>query len=201
MSWEKNTYDKLRQNSQPSFNRSQGGASGPFEAMKTQDKADNAAQASRRNMTPPVRVEFPSHLYIPEGAQNIDLRRLATIPAATVNDVIMRFKCPAGAITRFIGYAIFNDGALASDFSFLPNVDGARVFPYHGDPLDNYRISLGLAPDFGSNSVIPCQLALMPEQEIVWYVSNASAVAVDMGVRMIGYFDSTQRLTTPSFGG
>jgi hypothetical protein len=41
----------------------------------------------------------------------------------------------------------------------------------------------------------------MPEQEIVWYVTNISGVPTDMGIRMVGYFDTTQKIVTPRFGG
>jgi len=171
-----------------------------LQATQLQSSKDTAAAAAR-SLSKPQEVAFPSHLYTPAGAQSLDLRKLTTVPAATVRAEFFRFKSPPGVVTRFLGYGIYNDGALASNFSFEPLVDGNRVFPYHGDPSDGYRISLGLSPDLSVNSIIPCQLALMPEQEIVWYVTNNDAVAADMGVRMVGYFDTSQRITTPRFGG
>lgn len=201
MTWNKNPFEKASSLSEASFNQSGSGGNSDFsQAMKMQDDKSVKAQAAR--VAPrPIPVELPSHLFIPSNVQNLDLRKLATVTAGTVKAEFMRFRCPPGATTRFIAYAIFNDGALASDFRFDPEVSGNRAFPYHGDPTDNFRIALGLAPDLGNNSLIPCQLTLMPEQEIIWYVTNSSAVDTDMGIRMVGYFDTTQRLVTPRFGG
>ncbi len=163
----------------------------PKEAKKAMQKASAA----------PMPVAFPNHIFIPAGAQSLDLRKLATVTSPTTKAEFMRFKSPAGVVTRFISYAIYNDGALASNFKFEPEVSGNRVFPYHGDPTDNYRIALGLAPDLSVNSLIPCQLVLMPEQELIWYVTNTSGVDTDMGVRMVGYLDTAQKMVTPRFGG
>lgn len=202
MSWDSNNpYTKNRELREPSFNNSgTGGNKDLFQAARVEDKKD--AKANQARVKPrPTAVEFPNHLFMPANVQGLDLRKLATVSNGTNKAEFMRFKCPAGATAKFISYAVYNDGNTAADFKFEPEVSGARVFPYHGDPTDNFRISLGLAPDLGNNSLVPCQLTLMPEQEIIWYVTNTSGVAADMGIRMVGYFDTTQRLVTPRFGG
>jgi len=202
MSWDNSDpYKRHRDLREPSFNNSgTGGNRDAFGATLPQDKADFKKNQARVNPRPQA-IELPPHLFMPPNVQNLDLRKLATVNNATNKAEFFRFKCPAGAVARFISYAVYNDGNFAADFRFEPEVSGNRVFPYHGDPTDNFRISLGLAPDLGNNSLIPCQLTLMPEQEIIWYVTNNSGVDADMGVRMVGYFDTTQRLVTPRFGG
>jgi hypothetical protein len=201
MSWDQNPFDKRRNLIPPTFNQSGTGGNRSFtEATLPEDKKEQKDREARINPKPTA-VELPHHLYIPANVQNLDLRKLATVSNGTNKEEFFRFKCPPGATTRFISYAIYNDGDLAGNYKFEPEVSGARVFPYHGDPTDNFRLALGLAPDLGNNSLVPCQLTLMPEQEIIWYVTNLSGVATDMGIRMVGYFDTTQRLVTPRFGG
>ena len=193
-------YDKARLR-QPMANNSGGGGNlDVFNAVAITDNSEQkkVIQQMKREAT---LVDLPRHLFIPEGASSIDFRRLATIGAGSVKQLLMRFTAPPGSITRFISYGIFNDGLAAVDFEFLPLVDGARVFPYHGDPMDNYKISLGLSPDLSNSSLIPCQLTLLPNQVLEWYVTNTSGVDTDMGIRMVGYFDAAEKQVTPRFGG
>lgn len=199
-----NPFERYRRNfnqNLPTANPEQpvGGNDDVFGAMATTDKgtAAKAAQAAAKR-TP---VEFPPHLFIPDGAQSLDFRRVANIPSPTTNYELFKFVAPPGAVTRFISYGIFNDGLIASDYNFLPLVDGSRIFPYHGDPSDNFRIYLGLGPDLSNTSMIPCQLYLQPGQVLQWLVTNTSGVDCSLGVRMAGYFDTAQRRVTGRFGG
>jgi hypothetical protein len=195
MSWKKGPFDKykagfdLKRQGGSGFSKSTT-ANSPEEIQKRQEEANLSSQP----------VEFPRHLYTPEGAQTIDIRKVCLV-AAGDTDEILRFKAPQGSITRFTHYGIFNDGALEDDFQFLPLVDGRRAFPYHGDPAEDFRISLGLGPDLTNNSMIEATLALSPTQEIVWSAVNNSAVAVTMGVRMKGYLDFSQRMVQTRYGG
>lgn len=145
-------------------------------------------------------IELPPHLFIPEGAQSIDARRLSTVTAGTNKALFMRITCPAGYLCRIISYAIYNDGLLEQDYEFLPMVSGIRVFPFHGNPVNNYKIALGLAPDLSNSSLIPCQLTLQPLQSLEWYVTNTSAVDTEMGLRVVGYLENSIGVTTPRFG-
>lgn len=175
-----------------------GGNRDPFNVAATTDdpKAWRAPE-----VTHPTPIAFPPHLYIPEGAQGIDIRKVVSVAPATVDATLFEFIAPAGALTHFISYCIFNDGDDAANFEFFPTVDGHRVFPYHGDPALKYKIYLGLAPDFSNGSAIPCQLTLQPNQKLRWGITNTSAVATSMGVRMVGYFDTSGLRTTKRFGG
>lgn len=145
-------------------------------------------------------VEFPRHLYTPEGAQTVDIRKVCLVaPGAT--ETILTFTAPQGSVTRFTHYGVFNDGLIETDFQFIPTVNERRIFPYHGDPNDSYRISLGLGPDLTNNSLIEATLALAPGQVLKWIAVNNSAVAVTMGVRMKGYLDFSQRSVQARYGG
>ena len=193
-------YDKSKLR-QPMANSSgTGGNLDAFNAVAVSDK-DEQKQQMKQMKREATLVELPRHLYIPEGASSIDFRRLVTLAAGSTNELLMRFVAPNGSITRIISYGIFNDGASAADYEFSPRVDGARVFPYHGDPMDNYKIALGLGPDLNNSALIPCQLTLLPGQVLEWIISNTSSVDTVMGVRMVGYFDAAEKLVTPRFGG
>ena len=140
------------------------------------------------------RLETSPDLFVPAGAQSLDIRVAADIAAGTVTPTsIMSFTCPIGAMTHFLAYAVFSDGTLAANQEFIPRANGSRAFPYQGDPNDNFKINLGLAPDLSNNSLIECQLTLNPGETIEWFVKNLNAVDVAMGVRMRGYVDYEQK--------
>ena len=177
-------YDKSRLRHPMANNSAGGGNLDVFNAVAITDNSEQkkAIQQMKREST---LVDLPRHLFIPEGAASIDFRRLATIGAASVKQLLMRFTAPPGSVTRFISYGIFNDGLSAADYEFLPLVDGARVFPYHGDPMDNYKISLGLSPDLSNAALIPCQLTLIPNQVLELYLKNNISVNNDMGFSIV----------------
>jgi hypothetical protein len=147
-------------------------------------------------------VDFPRHLFIPEGAEGVDLRKVVVMSSGPAYAQLMRWQAPVGAVTRFIKYGIFNDGDNAAFFDFKPTVNGNRILRYHGEPMadGSYHIALGLAPDFSDGSMMPCQLTLQPNDILEWQILNTSGVDTSMGVRMVGYFDTQQIRVTPKFG-
>lgn len=150
-------------------------------------------------------VAFPQHLFPPAEAQTIDIRRMCTITPDANFQLLMEFN-PAsygikGAAIRLTHYGIACDGELEVNFEFLPTVNGARIFPFHGDPQNNFRMNLGLAPDLSDNSLIAAELYLRSQDVLRWYVKNNDTVDADMGVRMKGYLDTTQKTVSARFGG
>jgi hypothetical protein len=155
-------------------------------------------------------VEFPRHLYPPEGAKGIDIRRVCTVTAGTTDDLIMRFVCPQGTVAHFTHYSVYNDGLILEDFEFVPLVNGSRVFPYHGTPIDipgtngrqqKFLISLGLGSNLSNANLVNGEIILQPLQKIEWRVKNLGVVDAIMGVRMVGYFDPAQGVLSSRFGG
>lgn len=160
-------------------------------------------QASQNKATQsqaPMPVILPPHLYTPNGAQSIDIRRAARVLDGVQNVEFMRFTAPEGSQVHFIAYSIFSDGTLASTQEFVPRVNGKRVFQYHGDPNDNYKMNLGLGPDLSNQNTIQCQLTLQPRDVLTWHLTNTSGVEVAMGVRMIGYIDSSLKRVSGNRG-
>ena len=166
--------------------------------VSQQDIENQAANSA--NIETPLNVSLPPNLFVPESAQSVDIRRLAQVPPGTSTDLIV-FTAPQSVSTMFIGYAIFSDAFDFNLINFLPTVNGSRIFPFHGDPQLNYKIGIGLAPDFSSGSLIPCQLKMNPGEVLRWTFTNNDVVAVAAGVRMSGYVDSSIVRKNPRFGG
>lgn len=146
---------------------------------------------------------FPPHLSPPPGAYTVNFIALATVPAATAEPglVLWEYTHDTDNILRFTHYAIFNDGLLATATYFKPTINGNRIFQYHGNPMDNFRISLGNAADMNNASLNPVNIELRKGQTISWRVVNTGAVDSDMGVRMVGYIDSSIKRSANRFGG
>lgn len=167
-------------------------------AMSATEQAEKIEQAAQYIQP----VEFPRYLYVPEGAEGIDLRSVWNVPPATIDFEMIRFVAPPGSVTRFIAYGVFNDGDVLANYDFKPFVNGNRVFRYHGQLLPSglYKIGLGLGPDLSNASLVNCQITLNPGDIFSWFVTNISLVDTSMGVRMVGYFDTQQIRVTPKFG-
>ena len=145
-------------------------------------------------------ITLPRHLHLPEGARSIDIRRLAVFSPGS-NTLLMSFQAPEGSTVMFTHYGIFNDGLDASLLEFVPTVNFQRVYPFQGDPMDNFKINLGLTVDLGNNALIEAPLQVNPGDTVRWTCVNNALVDVIMGVRMKGYIDSTSQRTTRAFGG
>ena len=187
----------------PTFNQS--GDGGNRDVLNATSVNNTGEQQKRKDEQKQSRtpIDLPGHIFpfMPEGVQPLDFRKLCLVTPATIKLPFLTFTAPEGTRTVFQAYAIFSD-ALNSDLSeFIPEVDGQRVFPYHGDPTNNFKMSLGLAPDISNNALIPAQLILEPRQTITFFVTNTDTVDVAMGVRLVGYFDASAKRVTPRFGG
>lgn len=148
-----------------------------------------------------VQVDFPRHLFIPEGAQSIDITRVCLALPGTINEELMSFTAPDGGITNFIAYGVFTDAEFAQFVEFSPRVSDLRVFPFHGDPNNNFRINIGTGPDLSNNSLKSAHIVIQPRQTFRWLVTNTDTLTRTMGVRMTGYFLSSQTIETTRFGG
>lgn len=152
-------------------------------------------------------IEFPKHLFLPSGSESLDLRKLVTMGANTLNPVsVLRFQVPKGRFGVITGYSIYSDVELEEDVEFIPRVDGKRVLQYHGNPnfinangAESTRLSLGLAPDL--STLIPCYIRLKEQQVIEFLSYNKSSVDSYVGVRIAGYLDSSNKYEQNKFGG
>lgn len=131
-------------------------------------------------------VDFPSHLYVPANGESVDIRNVASLIAGEEFE-LLRYECPKGASTNFISYAIFNDALLFADVEFIPTVNGVRILPFHGNPAENYKLALGVAPDISNASSIPCLVSLNPGDILRVVARNNALVSTIMGFRFSGY--------------
>jgi hypothetical protein len=143
---------------------------------------------------------LPRHLYRPFNAQSVDLRNLLELDAGATARVL-EFECPKSSSVVFTGYGVFSDAFLEQDIEFLPKVNGKRIFPYHGNPGNNFKIALGLAPDLANSALIECYLLLRPGDVLTWDIVSSSAVTLSAGVRMKGYLDAANLQIEQQFGG
>ena len=163
----------------------------------TPDTFDPATETAPQPLDQPViedesqevPVTFPKHLFIPANAEPVDIRKLVVVPAGTIDAELFSFTPQEGQNLIFTHYGILNLSLDASLTEFLATLEGHKLFPFHGDPTDSFRLSLGLSTDLGENSLVNIQLNLSPNQTIRWGLTNNSAVSVVMGVRMKGYID------------
>ena len=153
-------------------------------------------------------VDFPRHLYPPENVKTLDIRINRAMAIGDVFNLIdfQPNKLGIMGAVYITHYAIFNDGLLEADYSFLPTINGLRIYPYHGNPQNtrnpgNFLISLGLAPDLANYALIPGFVVMNPEDRLVWQATNGSAVITDMGVRVVGYVDQSAIRVTQNYGG
>lgn len=174
--------------------------------------ADRVAEQAEQD--DPTSVSFPRHLYPPQGVQTIDIRIVQLLNPGEIVDLIT-FRPLDKGITSAVyitQYAVFNNGLLESQYSFLPTIQPGsggrrqRIYPYHGNPNNtlspgNFLISLGVAPDLSDYSLLNGYLVMNPPDTLRWQASNMSAVPTAMGVRVVGYVDSSTLRTSQQSGG
>lgn len=170
-----------------------------FDAVITADGTDSAATKTRYDN--PVPVLFPRTRSAPEGAETVDIRRIAVL-APLESITLFSFTCNPGTTSVFFGYALFTDALSNGDVLWLPTIDNRRILAYHGDPATGYTINLAIGIDLSEAASIPCQIFMQPGQVLRWQITNQSVTnQVSMGVRMTGYLDVGQQLTSSKIGG
>lgn len=189
----------------------QGGRENPFQLRdvsktpsrsKPQEQVDVPASGPGREMAErAVPIQFPLNFYPPERSESVDLSRLINVPAGTTRALLLEFQAQEAQTVIFYRYGIFTDALDADLVQFFPTINNKRVLRYHGDPQNDYRLSLSLGPNLNEANMKPCQLFLKPGDTLQWHVTNNDAVDAPMGVRMTGYVDVSKKRTTFPFGG
>lgn len=150
-------------------------------------------------------VSFPDHLFIPKGAESVDVRILQEIPRNTLDrQRLVTLKAKQGESIFIIAYAMYTDAEFAKDIEFFFKQDKSRILRYHGVPNDElnptaYNMSLGVSAYLDNAALIPCQIVIGAGQELTIDVVNCDPdLDTPMGVRLFGYVmknNSTQRPT------
>jgi hypothetical protein len=174
------------------FDQSSSGLDQPLKVFSATSGSDPQTVAKRAaaSSLDPIAVDLPPHLYIPSTAQSIDISNLVTVDPGTTEEVL-RFVAPQGNTTQFIGFVIYTNAIDFSAIQFTPTVNTNRVFPYQGNPMQNFKIGLAITGDLGQNGIRYAQLRMQPSDVLSWTVTNSGTAPFAAGVRMIGYADST----------
>lgn|GEM_PF-2198078 len=179
-------------------------ASDPFASVAPM--SPETFEESRNRYEFAVPVILPRTTYAPEGARTIDFRRVISVPAGAVNVDLMGYVCLPSATTVVYFYGLILPAGGFPDVEWHPTVDDQRVLQYHGSPGANVspnpatHLNTATGIDFSAPSLARCQLLLQPGQALRWRVTNNTVAPVDMGVRMVGYMDSSQQLLSSKFG-
>lgn len=181
------------------FSNTVGGGPSPFTATRTSGTQE-AQRRQEQSNSDPVAVSLPPHIYMPETAQSVDLRRAMDVVDGAI-ETLIDFTAPRSGVTRFFSYALYTTATDFTEIAFVPTVNGRRIFPYHGDPQENYKIALGTSGDLGNNSLINGLLTMNPGDRLVWTFQNNTGLNVIAGVRMVGYFDQEIVRKINRFGG
>jgi hypothetical protein len=147
-------------------------------------------------------------IHVPSYAQSLDVRRVVEASSGTTNDLLIKFQPPAGMEAIITAYGIYTDAQFAIQTEFVPTLNGRRVFPYHGTPVDlnnprriPYRLSVGVGPDLSNENMIECNLRILENDVFEWRITNASSVVQVLGVRFKGYLRSINRAMNYKIGG
>jgi hypothetical protein len=146
-------------------------------------------------------TKLPFNHFTPNGATPVDLRKLTVVPQNTTLATLFSFTVPQGFIFIWNHYALFNDALLTDQSYFRISVNNNPVLRYHGDPNDDFKLSLGATADLGNNGLIEAGIIIQPNQTLKVEVINTDNVDVTMGCRVKGYVDNANKLQPYRFGG
>ncbi len=209
-----NQANRMKENSsiETAFTSKQGNVSAQkiFEAVLCgfeQQAKKVIKEVGKTNSTEDVKVsQLPLHRFSPVNSESLDIRDAVNIGAATAKTLLFQFVCPVGKQAFITDYVLYNDALNANAVEFIPELNGNRIFRYHGTPyikdgnINSTRLSLGLTPDLGNGGLVECKLHMKEGDILSWYVVNSDVVAVNMGVRIKGYVNSSLKLTQPLGG-
>lgn len=149
----------------------------------------------------PYPIILPLNYAVPDGAESINFWSVLTTYDLPENRgfPIITFEAPSAGITRILFYALYSSVPVGDRrVTFIPEKDGTRCYPYHGDPKDgNVILSTGSNVDsVGTDSLVYAPLTLLPKQRLTWKVLVRAGVPPAplppdslAGVRIVGYVD------------
>lgn len=170
----------------------------PFDAVSpSSPEEDYSFKTAYDSPTPTL---LPRHLYAPEGARTVNAIRIISVPSGAAFVNLFDFPCIDGSTTVITAYGLFTTAAHLADIEWRPTINENRVLAYHGDPANNYRLTEATGLSLANTDLVSCQLLMETGQVLNWSVRNTSGAAVQMGVRIVGYIDMSQRLMSSKFG-
>lgn len=156
----------------------------------------------------PLPVILPAPYFAPPDTLPLDLKTATQIPNGNRGIPILNFTVPAGYTAYLMGYAVATNYAgqapgSPAGFSFIPSLNGARIWQWQGDPLNNFAITpfygTGLNNDNLSYPGAP--VVAQSGQPLVFTGSNTSGGLLNMAVRVVGYLRLGAPVKLPGAGG
>lgn len=144
-----------------------------------------------------VPVDFPDHLFIPKGAESIDIAQICEVEKHNgISDdpfKMLTLKPEKGEEIYILSYGLYTDAELGSDVEFFLKINGKKALRLHGRPdsatdPSKYILNFGLSPDLSNNGLKNCQILLTPNDIFtVEAVNRNDDLTIPMGVRIVGY--------------
>lgn len=144
-----------------------------------------------------VPIALPDHLYIPDGAESLDIADICEVAKALTPDEdpfkILTLKPTKGEEFYILQYGLYTDAELSADVEFWLKVNGKKALRFHGRPDSptnptKYTLNYGLSPDLSNNGLKACQILLTPNDTFtVEAINRNEDIAIPMGVRVVGY--------------
>jgi hypothetical protein len=173
-----------------------------YDTGKQRSARRNSGRGGIQKPSPSVNVDqLPYNHYTPSWARTFDFRKLTEAPANSGESLLFEFQVPKGQTLVWTHYGLFNDALLTEKSYFRVTIDNNEVLRYHGDPSDNFKLSLGGNASLDESSLFEANITIQPNQTVRWYVINTDDVIVTMGVRMKGFLDNSNRIQANRFGG
>jgi hypothetical protein len=133
--------------------------------------------------------------------QSVDLRRQVSVASGVGKVLLLEFTPRTDAIFYQQAYAVFADTVNLFDVDFVPVVSGVRVFPYHGDPQNRFRINRQSSTQLNNLALVNAPLKVQPLKVYQWFAINNTGGDVDMSVRIVGFVQSVKMRDKPRMNG
>jgi hypothetical protein len=133
--------------------------------------------------------EFPMHLYPPRGSQTFDMRRNLRLVGPTVLATLIDYTLPEGIQGFWRAYSLYSDVPAGINAMWTVYLNDQPCFPFHGDPLNNFKITLALGIDLSSEIDALLELKGGDHIKVVGELSApVAAPGAAIAFRMKGWF-------------
>jgi hypothetical protein len=175
--------------------------SGQTYDVNKQSKAAAITRSGGQAPTPEIDIKsLPYNHYTPAWARTFEFKKLTEVPANAGKLLLFEFKVPSGMTLVWTHYALFNDAFTTASY-FDITVNNAKVLKFHGDPADDFKLSLGNNASLDESALNEANIIVREGETIRWFVINDDDVKVTMGVRMKGFIDNSSKIKSHRFGG
>lgn len=178
----------------------------PFQAdYVSKDPYRSQGRAPDQVVQPIYQSQMPPNFYMPDQSKSVDLKTKTTVNAGAVKQSIFSFTVPQGYQGMFYQYALLSASNVPGEIRFHVEVGGSPILMFHGDPTVagnplNLPTSGNGVNDFSDQALVRAQIIVPALKAVEFFASNTTAGNIEVGVRLVGYVDSTARRRAKSTG-